>query len=319
MLYHAQCFDGFASAAVFTRFYTEYIDANAEFTYRGLRHGQGRGVDGELLDHPVNAVVDFRYSPSPKLHWWFDHHLSAFVNADDRHTYETRALDTHYWDPDEPSCAGFMARQLREKYGVRLEKLDSLVAWADSIDSAEFSDAAAAVELEAPVLQLMTVCEHLQDSYLAYRVVDAMSTGMVESIAADSEVQRRFTSLIDEQLRGQEAVETRLQVCKDVAFVDLLDVGPVTVNKFLIYYLVPDCTYAVTMMRGSGNTIKLAVGSNPWRQYARRHNIASICERYGGGGHAVVGGLSLPGATRFDGQEMLNTLVSTLSSVPGDE
>ena len=37
---------------------------------------------------------------------------------------------------------------------------------------------------------------------------------------------------------------------------------------------------------------KISVGSNPWAPRPRRHNIASLCERYGGGGHAVVGAIS---------------------------
>ena len=31
---------------------------------------------------------------------------------------------------------------------------------------------------------------------------------------------------------------------------------------------------------------------HPFSPRPRRHNIASICERYGGGGHAVVGAVS---------------------------
>jgi nanoRNase/pAp phosphatase (c-di-AMP/oligoRNAs hydrolase) len=35
------------------------------------------------------------------------------------------------------------------------------------------------------------------------------------------------------------------------------------------------------------------VGSNPWAAEVPRHNLATICERYGGGGHARVGAISL--------------------------
>ncbi|HKY04555.1 MAG TPA: phosphoesterase, partial [Blastocatellia bacterium] len=37
---------------------------------------------------------------------------------------------------------------------------------------------------------------------------------------------------------------------------------------------------------------KVSVGFNPWSPKPRRHNLASICERYNGGGHAVVGAIS---------------------------
>jgi nanoRNase/pAp phosphatase (c-di-AMP/oligoRNAs hydrolase) len=42
---------------------------------------------------------------------------------------------------------------------------------------------------------------------------------------------------------------------------------------------------------------KISVGSNPWAREVPKHNLASICERYGGGGHARVGAISFePGA-----------------------
>jgi nanoRNase/pAp phosphatase (c-di-AMP/oligoRNAs hydrolase) len=34
------------------------------------------------------------------------------------------------------------------------------------------------------------------------------------------------------------------------------------------------------------------VGSNPWSEHEPKHNLATICERYGGGGHARVGAIS---------------------------
>ena len=37
---------------------------------------------------------------------------------------------------------------------------------------------------------------------------------------------------------------------------------------------------------------KVSVGSNPWATKPLKHNLASICERYGGGGHAKVGAIS---------------------------
>jgi nanoRNase/pAp phosphatase (c-di-AMP/oligoRNAs hydrolase) len=39
---------------------------------------------------------------------------------------------------------------------------------------------------------------------------------------------------------------------------------------------------------------KVSVGSNPWVREPLRHNLATICERYGGGGHPKVGAISFP-------------------------
>ena len=36
------------------------------------------------------------------------------------------------------------------------------------------------------------------------------------------------------------------------------------------------------------------VGSNPWVKEPLKFNLATICERYGGGGHPRVGAISFP-------------------------
>jgi len=67
-------------------------------------------------------------------------------------------------------------------------------------------------------------------------------------------------------------------------------------NKFIPYYLFPDSVYTVSVSPSSFRT-KISVGSNPWAREEPKHNLANICERYGGGGHARVGAISLePGA-----------------------
>jgi nanoRNase/pAp phosphatase (c-di-AMP/oligoRNAs hydrolase) len=38
--------------------------------------------------------------------------------------------------------------------------------------------------------------------------------------------------------------------------------------------------------------VKVSVGSNPWAPKEPTVNLAKICERYGGGGHARVGAIS---------------------------
>jgi len=56
------------------------------------------------------------------------------------------------------------------------------------------------------------------------------------------------------------------------------------VNKFIVYYLYPEARYAVTVL-SPGKRMKVSVGSNPWPPMPRTHDIAKLCERYGGGGH----------------------------------
>ena len=81
--FHDRCFDGIGSAAVFTRFYRQCVDPKADFRYHGLVHRAGQLFDEGLFDDQENAIVDFKYSSSERLTWWFDHHQSAFLSEAD--------------------------------------------------------------------------------------------------------------------------------------------------------------------------------------------------------------------------------------------
>lgn len=314
VLYHSQCFDGFSSAAIFTRFYREQVDADARFVYRGLRHGAPDPVETSLFDGDVNAVLDFRYSPSPKLHWWFDHHRSAFVTPAEREHYEGAANPQHFWDPDEPSCAGYIARVLRSESGFDSEPLAELCHWADVIDAARFEDARTAIELRAPPLQLMSVLEQTGDGKMARKVIEALSQGELMTLAGSKLVRDRFGPIHAQQTRALELIRQASVVHEDIVLVDLSN-QRVTANKFAAYYLHPEVTYVVALMRPPGK-VRISVGANPWRSEARRHDIARICELFGGGGHAVVGGITIPGATEETGRRIAREIVELLKSHP---
>ena len=76
-----------------------------------------------------------------------------------------------------------------------------------------------------------------------------------------------------------------------VVFFDLTCYDLEGYNKFIPYYLFPDSVYTVSVSRSSFRT-KVSVGSNPWSPKPLVHNLATICERYGGGGHPRVGAIS---------------------------
>src|ERR1700738_3075530 len=99
VLYHGHCFDGVASAATFTRFYRERINSEADVHYGGLLHRPGNLFDQSMFDGDENAIVDFKYSPSEKLTWWFDHHQSAFLSPQDETHFLTGEWPTKFYDP----------------------------------------------------------------------------------------------------------------------------------------------------------------------------------------------------------------------------
>jgi hypothetical protein len=290
LLYHGHCFDGVASAAVFTRFYLARVRPEASVAYAPLLHTAGALFDEGMFDGDENAIVDFKYSPSERLTWWFDHHQSAFLSAEDEAHFRADASGRKFWDAESKSCTEFIARVADEAFGFRDPALDPLVHWAHTIDGAFYESAAQPVELREPALQLMQVIENVDDEFIEW-VIRQLVTRTLEEVASSAEVQERLRPLLARHRETLEAVRRKASYERGAVTFDLVDEGLEGFNKFIPYYVCPETTYSVAVTR-AGYRTKISVGSNPFSPRPRRHNIASICERYGGGGHAVVGAVS---------------------------
>jgi hypothetical protein len=291
ILYHGNCFDGCASAALFSRWFREREGARlSRVGYRSLQHQQGDPFPSDAFASDVTACVDFRFSP--RLHWWFDHHASAFPTAADRAAFDADRSGQKFWDPAAPSCTGFIARTLEERFGWRAPDLEELVRWADVIDAARFESAAQAVRLAEPALRVMTLLEATQDPAVPTRIIEAMQREPLAAIAAAPWVAEPLTPILERHRAAVDVVKRHARLTDGVVEVDLGDTPVVAANKFIAYDLFPDAAYTVVVSRDPKRT-KVSVGSNPWAREKRRHDISKLCERYGGGGHPVVGAVSL--------------------------
>ncbi len=290
---HGHCFDGAASAATFARFYRERIDRNAAFRFRGLMHRPEAGVDESVLDGEINAIVDFRYSTSAKLDWWFDHHKTAFVSETDRAHFAADASGKKFFDPDYGSCTQLVADVTRSRFSFDTSGLTELLRWADLIDAARFPDAKMAVELKEPALQLMTVLEHHGDDKLLGTLIPRLMDSPLDEVATTDPVARLFGPLRAAHQRLAERFLARASQSGGVVYADLTDESTPAFNKFLAYHLFPEARYSVTVT-STRSRAKVSVGFNPWSPRPRAHDIAELCKAHGGGGHAVVGAVSLP-------------------------
>ena len=312
VLYHGNCFDGCASAALFSRFFEEREDGRLEPTvFLPLQHRQRDPFPPDAFDGDVNACVDFRFSPSPRLDWWFDHHASAFQPPTDRATFERDASGQKFWDPAAPSCTGFVARTLHARHGWAAPGLADLISWADVIDAARFPSAAVAVKLEEPALRLMTLVEAAPDPELPRRMILAMRSRPLGEIAAEPWVVEPLAPILDRHFRSIETVRKLARVQGGVVEIDLSETGIEAANKFIAYYLFPDARYTVVVSRDRKRS-KVSVGANPWAGTPRTHDISRICERYGGGGHPVVGAVSLDPERLLDARRVASEIAGTL-------
>jgi hypothetical protein len=291
VLYHDNCFDGLASAAVFSSFYRGRISPGTEIEYEGLTHKAGQLIDEGLFGPDDNVIVDFKYSASEKLTWWFDHHQSAFLSeADERH-FRADASGRKFHNPDFKSCTKFIARVAADTFGFADSALEELVHWADIIDGAQFPNAQFAVELKEPAMQLMTVIESTRDRNLLHRIIGLMQQKPFGKILEDVDIKSAFEGLYESHLKSIEVMRQRA-VCRDgVIEYDISDRNLEGQNKFIPYYLFPEGIYCVGVSRSPIRS-KVSVGSNPWSPRQRTQNLARLCEQYGGGGHAVVAAIS---------------------------
>ena len=113
----------------------------------------------------------------------------------------------------------------------------------------------------------------------------------LSDIAADPGIQAQFQPLHERHLRSIDVIR-RQSTCSDgVVYFDLVADGMEGYNKFIPYYLFPQSVYTVSVSTSTFRT-KVSVGSNPWAKEPLKYNLATICERYGGGGHPGVGAIS---------------------------
>jgi hypothetical protein len=88
ILHHGRCFDGVLSAALAIRLLRALGEAPAPVETNGQIHRRGPPFDPDAFSAAVNVVVDYRYSPDPRLTWWFDHHATTFENDAHRGHFE---------------------------------------------------------------------------------------------------------------------------------------------------------------------------------------------------------------------------------------
>ncbi len=293
ILYHDHCFDGAASAAFFSRFLEAKFHPDAEFAYTGLAHKASQLFEPGMFDGDENAIVDFKYSTDPRLTWWFDHHQSAFLTPEDAEHFRHDTSGRKMYDPSFRSCTLYIATVARERFGFDAPDLAELVKWADIIDGAQYSDVHEAVELRAPATRLTLVIEGATGSETVQKIIKKMRHHSLEEIAADPEIEAIYRPLHERHLRSIEIIHRQSRCLDGVVYFDLVDQDLEGYNKFIPYYLFPHSIYTVSVSTSSFRT-KVSVGSNPWAEKPVKYNLATICERYGGGGHSKVGAISFP-------------------------
>ena len=320
VFYHDKCFDGACSASLFTRVHRECFGGDAEYSYHGLVHRAGSLFDESAFTGDENAIVDFKYSASPRITWWFDHHLSAFLTPEDHAAYlagladpATGFRDHRFYNPDYTSCTSFIADIATERFGFNRAGVADLVQWADIVDGAKYESATAAVEMREAAMKLTLIIESTQDPDFVPRLIPLLTAMPLGEILVQPFVAELLEPLLARHAEALAIIRERAVCEQGTIFFDVADRELEGYNKFIPYYLFPEATYSIGLSRSSFRT-KVAVGSNPWTKVdpAKLVNLAAICERYGGGGHARVGAISFAPDRYDEAREVAREIVTEL-------
>jgi hypothetical protein len=311
VFYHDKCFDGASSAALFSRFYRERIRNDVDFVYTGLLHRAGSLFDEKQFDGEENAIVDFKYSSSPDITWWFDHHESAFLSPADAAHFEQDQSNRKFYDPGFKSCTSFIAMIAEQRFGFDPRPVAELVHWTDIVDGAMYEDAKSAVEMKAPAMKLTMAIESVRDGDFVKGLIPLLAYEPLDRILQNPLVATVLPPLMERHHHSIDVLRERTEEKQGTIYFDITDLDMEGYNKFIPYYLHPDSVYSVGLSKSSFR-IKVSVGSNPWSKREPAVNLARVCERYGGGGHARVGAISFDVTQNEAARKAANEIVEEL-------
>lgn len=310
---HGHCFDGLASAVVFSRWRKRQ---SQEIVYRACGYGPKQGRPEAPTDCDAIAVLDYRYAKLDRLHYYFDHHRTAFSEPDsEQHFALLRGKNPRnfVYDGNMSSCTRLLAEHLADEPGFEASGLESLIHWADVVDAARFPSAEAASDTQNPVLRLVSVVEQFGDDAFLTMAVPAIERDGLDAFTTHSLVGARYESIAPHHEQYRSLVRARGQLRGEIAELDLTADSIKAVTKFAIYAEFPSALYSVILAKLS-SAIRISIGYNPWSGRPRRHDLGALCARYGGGGHPVVGGISLSLADLERARQIRDEILSELGS-----
>jgi hypothetical protein len=288
---HGHCFDGLVSAALFTHLHRSLEPGPCRYRYLSCGYGPNlQVIPAKWLRGDDNAIVDFRYSPAEKLGWYFDHHPTGFSSTEELETARQSSARI-FFEPSYDSCARLVADTGRKEYSVDFERFGDVIAWADRIDAARFETVDQALDRAEPMMQLAAVIEQHGQPPLFEELITALASTPAAEVAGSELVQKHWLPLARAHDVIRRRVSQHAELRGAVVYVDLHDMVAGSGGKFFHYAAHPEATYSVSLIRMKQH-YKLSVGYNPWAPSVRRHDIAEICRRYGGGGHAEVGAIA---------------------------
>ena len=281
-------FDGLACGALITKF--EPIDSYLFVEPKFMQDGMVEVRKGDI-------IANLPFHPNCTL--WFDHHITNTT--------------PHFDRPIMPGKGGFRlapsaARVVYEYYtelsneldepkaAARLTFLNSarmtyLLAETDKIDAGKLTREDVLNPQGYVLISMTTDGRNAGDEPYWLRVIELLRDETLDNTLNDPEVKRRCQQIVDQQEQLRALLLQRATLKGNVIYVDLRGMDTVPDgNRFLIFTLFPQGNIQVKVANDPQrtNTMAISVGYNIFNPTSKV-NVGELLQKYGGGGHRVVG------------------------------
>jgi hypothetical protein len=216
-----------------------------------------------------------------------------------------------FYEPDYKSCTKLIATVAREKFGFDTKSLEELIHWGDIIDGAQYPTPESAVEIAEPATQLALVIEAAPEDNVPARIIPDLAYKPLAEVIQLPLVAKHLPQLLERHRRSIEILRERCEARDNVIFFDVGDLDLEGYNKFIPYLLHRECVYSVSVSASKARA-KVSLGTNPWNQATADKNLASLAEKFGGGGHPRVAAISFEPDDLPRAREVAHELVAVL-------
>lgn len=270
--------------------------------------------DGIVEVRPGDAIANLPYHPNCAL--WFDHHITNAASWR-RHlgNDEIAARESIVWGKGGFRLAPSAARVVYEYYTaeggrreatdnsikegrkiLRSERMRYLLEETDRIDAGQLMPEDV-LHPQGYVLISMTIDGvRPQDEPYWLRLIELLRDATLSETLRQPEVQRRCDAILAAQEKLKAILLARTKLKGNVIVVDLRGIKEIPDgNRFLLYTLFPSGNISLKVADDSQrpNTTAISVGYNIFHTTSRV-NVGALMEKYGGGGHRVVGSCRVP-------------------------
>jgi hypothetical protein len=313
-VYFHKDFDGFVAAALFLRINDETQLVGADgYSLHSVDYNIKTSWLKTELPKP-NIVIDFLFHP--KAQWWFDHHVTTFLN--EKHKLKYSNTEKQFWDIKSPSCAALIRDNLQshcslflsgDDYSKIMNNFSEWIYWSDIIDNAKFESPAQVVELKHPCLQINeTLTGDIEDEYIRH-LVTAAKMYLPEEVAGSYMVKTKIDNALKSQDKYLHIFKNGYKILpNEIVFFDYVK-NDMPFQRYMTYYYEPGAYYSIGLYKRDGK-YSISIGKNPWLDIPSK-NIGEICRKFGGGGRINVGSFAVPDYSKAI--EYIDTISKDLS------